>query len=218
MARVGLLDIDRPGLLLALAARGLDCERYCADAALSGVELAVISSSEGWVSNVADLAMPVLLVIDGDDDAVVAALDGGADDAVRASSSDALIAARVAALVRRQAAARWLRIGDVGIDTVECRVFRSGQPIALLPREYRLLLALARQPGQTVPRAALVAALCGLAFDPGTNVIEVHMSRLRAKLDRGFAAPMLHTERGRGYRLAAPSAANNRIAATGFAR
>ena len=218
MARVGLLDIDRPGLLLALAARGLDSERYGTDAAFSGAELALISSSEGWASNAADLAMPVLLVIDGDDDAVVAALDGGADDAVAASSSDALIAARVAALVRRQAAARWLRIGDVGIDTVECRVFRAGKPIALLPREYRLLLALARQPGKTVPRAALVAVLCGLAFDPGTNVIEVHMSRLRAKLDRGFAAPMLHTERGRGYRLAAPNAANNRIAATGLAR
>ncbi len=218
MAQVGLLDIDRPGLLSALAARGLDSERYGADASLSEDELAVICSSNSWASTVAGFTIPVLLVVDGDDDAVVAALDGGADDVVATSSSDALIAARVAALIRRQAAARWLRIGDISIDTLDCRVVRAGQPIALLPREYRLLLALARQPGTTVPRAALVAALCGLAFDPGTNVIEVHMSRLRAKLDRGFAAPMLHTERGCGYRLAEPNPANNRIAATGLAR
>lgn len=80
---------------------------------------------------------------------------------------------------------------------------RAGRPIALLPREYALLLYLARAGGRCVGRAELLAAIWRLRFDPGTNVIEVHVSRLRAKLDRGFACPMLHTEKGRGYQLTA---------------
>lgn len=150
---------------------------------------------------------------------MIAALDAGADDVVTAQASDALIAARVAALARRQHAGRWWWIGDLCIDTLDCRVSRADRPIALLPREYRLLLALAQRPGEVVPRQLLVSALCGLRFDPGTNVIEVHVSRLRAKLDRGFAVPMLHTERGRGYRLAAPGIVpHNMIAAAAVAR
>ncbi len=94
-------------------------------------------------------------------------------------------------------------IGPLSIDPVERRVTRSGRPIALLPREYALLLHLARQEGRCVDRAELLRAVWGLRFDPGTNVVEVHISRLRAKLDRGFGAPLLRTEKGLGYRLTA---------------
>lgn len=221
MAPVVLINVDRPGLAKALAARGLIAICGNADPAAKNAAAAIIDhrtaaprsgDPDGW-------GIPLLHLIDGDEDAVVAALDGGADDAVSAQSSDALIAARIAAIVRRGMATRWVRIGDLSIDTLERTVSRAGRAIALLPREYRLLLVLARAPGQTVSRQTLVSALCGLRFDPGTNVIEVHMSRLRAKLDRGFAVPMLHTERGQGYRLAPPDEApHNMIAATAAAR
>ncbi len=216
-----LINVDRPGLAEALAARGLIATCANAEIAAHGAAAAIIddrtasarwSDRDGW-------GIPLLHLIDGDEDALVAALDGGADDALSVQSSDALIAARIAAIVRRGMATRWLRIGDLGIDTLERQVSRAGRAIPLLPREYRLLLVLARTPGQTVSRQTLVSALCGLRFDPGTNVIEVHMSRLRAKLDRGFAVPMLRTERGQGYRLVPHDAApHNMIAATAAAR
>jgi len=96
-----------------------------------------------------------------------------------------------------------IQIGPLSIDPVERRVTRSGRPIPLLPREYALLLHLARAGGRCVGRAELLRAVWGLRFDPGTNVVEVHVSRLRAKLDRDFAAPLLRTEKRRGYCLRA---------------
>lgn len=207
MAPVVLINVDRPGLPDALAVRGLIAIGANADPGAKTAAAVIIDhptaaspsgNPDGW-------GIPLVHLIDGDEDAVIAALDGGADDAVSAQASNALIAARIAAIIRRSLASRWVRIGDLSIDTLDRTVTRAGHAIPLLPREYRLLLVLARAPGQTVPRQTLVSALCGLRFDPGTNVIEVHMSRLRAKLDRGFAVPMLHTERGQGYRLAPPN-------------
>lgn len=95
-----------------------------------------------------------------------------------------------------------IEVGALSIDPVERVVRRSGKRIALMPREFALLLHLARA-GRCVSRAELLAAVWRLDFDPGTNVVEVHISRLRARIDRGFPAPMLRTERGRGYRLTA---------------
>jgi two-component system OmpR family response regulator len=145
---------------------------------------------------------PTLHVVRGES-AVVRALDAGVDDAVDAAASDTLIAARLAALVRRTSDGGTIRIGDLVIDRVERRVSRAGRDLALLPREYALLLELAAHPGAVVSRTALHVAVCNLRFDPGTNVLAVHVSRLRAKLDRGFAVPMLRTEKGVGYRLVA---------------
>ncbi len=220
MVPVVLLSADRLGLVDALATRGLIAV-HADDPRVHQAVAGIICHRAHWVqpNDPAEGGVPLMHLIDGGEDAVVAALDAGADDALPAQSSDALIAARIAAIVRRGLATRWLRIGDLSIDTLERTVSRAGRAIPLLPREYRLLLVLARAPGQVVARQTLVAALCGLRFDPGTNVIEVHMSRLRAKLDRGFAVPMLHTERGQGYRLAPPSdAPHNMIAATAAAR
>ncbi len=130
---------------------------------------------------------------------VAGALDAGADDAVALPASAGEIAARLAARLRCRA--RTVALGELRIDTVERYVERAGQAVPLLPREYGLLLHLARSAGRCVGRAELLAAVWGLHFDPGTNVVEVHVSRLRAKLDRGFAVPMLVTDKGRGYRL-----------------
>lgn len=221
MALKILIDVERPGLADALAARGLIAICANVDPAADGAVAGIICHRTAAARSI-DLigwGIPQLQLIDGDEDAVVAALDGGADDAVSVQSSNALIAARTAAIIRRAMATRWVRIADLSIDTLERQVSRAGRAIPLLPREYRLLLVLARSPGQIISRQTLVSALCGLRFDPGTNVIEVHMSRLRAKLDRGFAVPMLHTERGQGYRLAPPGdARHNMIAAAVTAR
>ncbi|MBO9715181.1 MAG: response regulator transcription factor [Sphingomonas sp.] len=133
---------------------------------------------------------------------IVRALDAGADDAVLLPASAGEIAARLAARLRTSAAAP-IEIGELRIEPVERRVTRAGRALDLLPREYALLLCLARHPGEVVSRAELLAQVWRLGFDPGTNVVQVHVSRLRAKLDKGFARPMLVTDKGRGYRLIA---------------
>ncbi|OJY50886.1 MAG: hypothetical protein BGP17_21100 [Sphingomonas sp. 67-41] len=137
----------------------------------------------------------LLLPIEG---SVAQALDAGADDAMPASATAEEVAARLAARIRRRPE---IVLGELRIDPVERRVTRAGRPISLLPREYALLLHLVRQGDRPAGRSELLAAVWGLDFDPGTNVVEVHVSRLRAKLDRGFAMPMLRTDKGRGYRL-----------------
>jgi len=143
---------------------------------------------------------PVILIVEGAV-AVAAALDGGADDAVLRDAPASEIAARIAARLRL--AGPPIGVGELIIDRVARRVTRGGRRLALLPREYALLVHLAQHVGEAVPRAALLEAVWGLRFDPGTNVVAVHVSRLRAKLDRDFTVPMLRTDKGVGYRLAA---------------
>lgn len=151
--------------------------------------------ARGWLG-------PLLLVLaEGCGASIAHALDAGADDAVLLPASATEIAARLAARLRPRPSPPIL-IGDLCIDPVERRVTRAGHAIPLLPREFALLLHLARAGGQCVTRDELFASVWRLRFDPGTNVIEVHVSRLRDKLGRSLP-PMLHTEKGRGYRLTA---------------
>nr|WP_302054027.1 winged helix-turn-helix domain-containing protein [Sphingomonas tagetis] len=132
--------------------------------------------------------------------AVAAALDAGAADAVAVPVDAHELAARLDARIRHHAP-HPIVIGDLRIDPVRRHVTRADHTIPLLPREYALLLHLAERRGECVSRRALLAAVWQLRFDPGTNVVAVHMSKLRAKLDRGFAFPLLHTVKGVGYRL-----------------
>lgn len=103
----------------------------------------------------------------------------------------------------QQRAAGHMLLGDLDIDLVEHSARRRDRPLHLLGREYELLVHLARHSGRVQSREALLLAIWRLCFDPGTNVVQVHVSRLRAKLDRGFAWPMLRTVRGSGYCLRA---------------
>lgn len=187
MAASVRIDCEVPGLAAALAARGV---------AVADDGVALLTDRREAIG----LAGPVVLLVDTAD-AVAAALDAGAADAVPRDAPVDEIAARIAARLR--AAAPPLGVGELLIDRIARRVTRAGRALSLLPREYALLLHLAQHAGQPVPRADLLEAVWGLRFDPGTNVVAVHVSRLRAKLDRGFAAPMLRTEKGVGYRLAA---------------
>lgn len=182
-----VLGIERPALAAALAGRGM-----VARAAAAGAIVALVRED-------GDRPSCPALVEASSVEAASALLDGGADDVVLRSDPDSLVAARLAALLRR-ARPEVVQVGDIAIDTVERRVTQAGQSMALLPREYQLLLYLARHPGVAVAQATLHRALWGRDFDPGTNVIAVHVSRLRAKLGGGVR---ITTDRGKGYRLTA---------------
>jgi two-component system OmpR family response regulator len=130
------------------------------------------------------------------------ALTAGADDAVGWADDPAEVVARIAGLLRRsRMAAGQLGTDELRIDLIDRRVERAGRLIRLPLREFDLLANLARVPDRPVSREALLRAVWRIDFDPGTNRVEVHMSRLRAKVDRGFAWPMLHTVKGCGYAL-----------------
>jgi two-component system OmpR family response regulator len=134
----------------------------------------------------------------------VKGLRAGGDDYLPKPYSFSELLARVEVLARRTggtrgAEATTLRVGDLELDRLSHRVTRSGQEIVLQPREFRLLEYLMRQAGQVVTRTMLLENVWDYHFDPQTNVIDVHISRLRAKIDRGFERPLLHTIRGAGY-------------------
>ena len=185
MRPVLLLGIERPALAGLLAERGLIVRA-------SGAAAALVAEDRPRP------ACPAVVEASSPDTAGQL-LDRGADDVVLRSDPDDLVAARIAALVRRSQPGL-LQVGDIAIDTVERRVTRAGRPVTLLPREYQLLLYLARHAGVVVDHVTLHQALWSRAFNPGTNVIAVHVSRLRAKLGDGAVTVM--TDRGQGYRLA----------------
>jgi len=98
-----------------------------------------------------------------------------------------------------------LRVADVEIDLVKRRVKRGERQLALQPREFRLLTCLARHAGQVLDRPTLLRQVWDCHFDPRTNVVESHISRLRAKIDRGFPVSLIHTIRGAGYCIREPA-------------
>ena len=136
----------------------------------------------------------------------VTGLNAGADDYLVKPYALAELLARVEALGRRRdmgAVQTVLRVGDLEMDLIAREVRRAGVEIDLQPREFQLLEFLMRHGGQSVTRTMLLEKVWEYHFDPQTNVIDVHISRLRSKIDKGFDKPMLQTVRGAGYRLEA---------------
>jgi two-component system, OmpR family, response regulator len=134
----------------------------------------------------------------------VAGLRAGGDDYLPKPFAFSELLARVEALARRRkpdAAETIFRVGDLELDRLGHTVTRAGQPVPLQPREFRLLEYLMKHAGQVVTRTMLLENVWDYHFDPQTNVIDVHISRLRAKIDRGFGDPRLHTVRGAGYMI-----------------
>ena len=156
----------------------------------------------------ASIATPVIIVSAiGQVDERVKGLRAGGDDYLTKPFAYSELQARIEALMRRrgdtQAPETRLACGELVMDLLSRKVTRAGQPIDLQPREFKLLEFLLRHSGQVVTRTMLLEAVWDYHFDPQTNVIDVHVSRLRAKIDKGFEMPLLHTVRGAGYRLAA---------------
>lgn len=152
---------------------------------------------------------PVLFLstLNGVDDRV-AGLDAGGDDYLTKPFAFVELQARVAALGRRPALAvaeTALKVGDLEMDLLGRTVRRAGTVLDLLPREWQLLEYLMRNAGRVVTRTMLLEKVWDFHFDPGTNVVGTHVSRLRQKVDRGFTGEMIHTVRGAGYVLRPPA-------------
>ena len=159
----------------------------------------------------ADIKTPVLILsaLGQVDDRVEGLLEGGDDYLVKPFAFSELIA-RLEALSRRGAPTgeqTRLVVGDLEMDLLARSVRRAGREIELKPREFALLEYLMRNAGRVVTRTMLLEQVWDYHFDPQTNVIDVHISRLRQKIDRGFETELLQTVRGAGYTLRAPDQA-----------
>lgn len=151
------------------------------------------------------LAPVLMLTARGETHDRVEGLNSGADDYLVKPFEVEELVARVRALVRRSAGVAKLRCGDIEIDRVGHRALMKGVPLSLTGREYDLLVHLMHHVDNVVTRADLLAKVWETNFDPGSNLIEVHVSRLREKL--GEHAWMIETVRGAGYRLRSREAA-----------
>ena len=186
-------------------ATGEDWDLLIVDRMLPGLDgLALVRTLRAG-----DIKTPVLFLttLGGVGDRVTG-LNAGGDDYLVKPFAFAELAARVAALGRRPrdfGPGTVLRVADLEMDLLARTVRRGGRAVDLQPREFRLLEYLMRHAGQVVTRTMLLEGVWDFHFDPRTNVVESHISRLRGKLDKGQAGELIHTVRGAGYCVRAPS-------------
>ena len=191
----------REGLFLA---GGSPYDVAIVDRMLPGLDgLSLVKTLRG---NGIGTAVLFLTNLGGIDDRVEG-LDAGGDDYLVKPFAFSELLARVNALGRRpviSAAETVLRFADLEMDLLKRSITRGGREIVLQPREFKLLEYLMRHAGRVVTRTMLLEMVWDFHFDPKTNIVETHMSRLRAKIDRGFDSELIHTIRGSGYSLRAP--------------
>lgn len=160
--------------------------------------LSILSTLRGLGKKTPVLVLSALAALDDR----VKGLKAGGDDYLTKPFAFSELTARVEALVRRSRtspATRELNVGDLTLNLLTRQAQRAGKCIALQPREFRLLAFLMTHAGQLVTRTMLLESVWEYNFDPQTNVIDVQVSRLRTKIDAGFAYPLIHTVRGSGY-------------------
>jgi len=222
--RVLLIEDDRA--TAAYIVKGLKESGHVADHAADGLQGLHLAETERYDVLVVDRMLPQLdgigiverlraggnstpvlfLSAMGQVDDRVRGLRAGGDDYLTKPFAFAELLARLEALSRRggtETGQMRLACADLEMDLLSRSVKRAGQPLELQPREFRLLEYLLRHAGQVVTRTMLLENVWDYHFDPQTNVIDVHISRLRQKLDRGFDRPLIHTVRGAGYCLRA---------------
>lgn len=206
--------------------KGLREEGHAVDHADNGRDGLFLASSEPYDAIILDRMLPggidglaivealrktenktpiLILSALGEVDDRIRGLRAGGDDYLTKPFAFGELAARLDALVRRSQGSRpgtILSVGDLSMDLLSRAVMRAGKSIPLQPREFKLLEFLMRHAGQAVTRTMLLEQVWDYHFDPQTNVIDTHISKLRQKIDAGFDAPLLHTIRGVGYKLA----------------
>ena len=206
--------------------RGLQEQGHAVDLAVNGRDGLMLASRSSYDVIVVDRMLPALdglslvrtlrasgvktpvlflTTMSGIDDRVEG-LEAGGDDYLTKPFAFAEFSARVNALARRPpiaAVETVLRVADLEMDLIGRRVRRAGHDIDLQPREFRLLEYLMRNAGRVVTRTMLLEKVWEFHFDPRTNIVETHISRLRSKVDRGFASDLIETVRGSGYMLRA---------------
>ena len=216
-------DADVAGFVL----KGLREAGHVADHAATGRDGLFLAASEAFDAIILDRMLPggtdglrVLEALRAQDnhtpvlflsamagvDERVRGLKAGGDDYLTKPFAFSELLARVEALLRRGRAAgpdTRLQVADLEMDLLSRAVHRRGQRIDLQPREFRLLEYLMRHAGQVVTRTMLLEGVWDLHFDPQTNVIDVHVSRLRQKIDKPFGTALIHTVRSAGYMLRA---------------
>lgn len=198
--QVDCVDDGRAGLARALEG---DYDAITLDRMLPGMDgLTVVTELRR-----AGVSTPVLMISAlSDVDARVRGLRAGGDDYLTKPFAPEEMAARVEVLLRRApAGAREteLRVGDLRLDLIARSAHRGEVELGLLPLEFRLLEYLMRHTGRVLTRTMIFEAVWGYRFDPGTNVIDVHIGRLRRKVDASGFAPLIHTVRGCGYTISA---------------
>jgi two-component system OmpR family response regulator len=169
-----------------------------------GDGLAIVTAMRG-----AGIDVPVLMISAlSDVDERIRGLRAGGDDYMTKPFASEELAARVEVLLRRRTApapAPSLAVGDLDLDLITRTARRAGTEIRLMPTEFKLLEYMMRNSGQVLTRTMIFEAIWGYHFDPGTNLIDVHLGRLRRKIDRPGLPAMIHTIRGSGFALHAPA-------------
>jgi len=227
-ARRRILVIEDDAETARQLADFLGTSGYHADLALNGKDGLQLGLSDGYAVMTIDRMLPGIdglalirhlrdagivtpaLIISalGEVDDRVRGLRSGGDDYLVKPFAFAELLARIEALARRSAIVvkeTVLRVGDLELDLVSRTVNRGGKDIDLLPREFQVLEYLVRNEGQVVPRAMLLQHVWDLQFDPTTNIIDVYVGRVRRKVDSQHTYPLIHTIRGVGFCVRAPS-------------
>lgn len=207
--------------------KALQAEGYAVDVCHNGEEALAAAGSTPYDAIVLDIMLPgrdglsvlrrwrqakngipvLLLSARGEVNERVEGLDAGADDYLPKPFALVELAARVRALTRRgsDTKATVLRVADLTLDTVSRQARRGGVEIELTAREYRLLEFLMRSAGRLCGRMMILEKVWDYDFDPGTNLVDVYIKRLREKIDAAFEPKLLHTARGSGYVLRQPA-------------
>ena len=207
--------------------KALQAESFAVDVSHDGAEALTLAGGTPFDAIVLDIMLPgcdglsvlrqlrarqnatpiLLLSARGQVDERVEGLNAGADDYLPKPFALAELIARVRSLGRRrsgEARPAVLRIADLSLDTISRQAHRGGTKFELTTREYRLLEYLMRSAGRICGRMAILEKVWDYDFDPGTNLVDVYVKRLREKIDDGFEPKLLHTVRGAGYVLKEP--------------
>jgi DNA-binding response OmpR family regulator len=198
-----VVDHFEDGKDALIAAMGQDFDLLILDRMVPGLDgLSVLKSLRASRNSTPALFLTAL----GEVDARVEGFEAGGDDYLTKPFAFAELSARVGALGRRRDSAEaaeatqtTLKFADMSLDLLSRRCERQGQPIELMAKEFKLLEYLMRRPGRLVTRTMLLEQVWDMSFDPTTSVVETHISRLRAKIDKPFDKALLRTRRGEGY-------------------